>query len=168
MNNENCCILFFYFFISLVKHKLMRTKKKITLVPLLRHRLSVLLFWGVCVCVCACACMSVYPKIITWSQKLNHLYMPDIFIKNFFKNYFHTLCNPMDCSLPGSSVHRIFQARIPGWVAISFSGRSSWPRDWTEDSCIVGRCFTAWATRKVISILLNQIMKSILIVLSEI
>ena len=33
-----------------------------------------------------------------------------------------TLCNPMDCSLPGSSVHRIFQARILEWVAISFSG----------------------------------------------
>ena len=31
-----------------------------------------------------------------------------------------TLCNPMDCSLPGSSVHRVFQARILEWVAISF------------------------------------------------
>ena len=33
-----------------------------------------------------------------------------------------TLCNPMDCSPPGSSVHGIFQARILEWVAISFSG----------------------------------------------
>ena len=32
-----------------------------------------------------------------------------------------TLCDPMDCSLPGSSVHGIFQARILEWVAISFS-----------------------------------------------
>ena len=32
-----------------------------------------------------------------------------------------TLCDPMDCSLPGSSVHKIFQARILEWVAISFS-----------------------------------------------
>ena len=40
-----------------------------------------------------------------------------------------TLCNPMGCSLPGSSVHGIFQARILEWVAISFSRRSSWPRD---------------------------------------
>ena len=32
-----------------------------------------------------------------------------------------TLCNPMDCSLPGSSVHGILQARIPEWVAVSFS-----------------------------------------------
>ena len=36
-----------------------------------------------------------------------------------------TLCNPMDCSLPGSSVHRVFQARVLEWVAIAFSRRSS-------------------------------------------
>ena len=36
-----------------------------------------------------------------------------------------TLCNPMDCSLPGSSVHGILQARILEWVAISFSTGSS-------------------------------------------
>ena len=42
-----------------------------------------------------------------------------------------TLCDPMDCSLPGSSVHGIFQARVLDWVAISFSRGSSWPRDWT-------------------------------------
>ena len=39
-----------------------------------------------------------------------------------------TLCDPMDCSLPGSSVHGLFQARIPEWVAISFSRGSSQPR----------------------------------------
>ena len=60
-----------------------------------------------------------------------------------------TLCDPMDCSLPGSSVDGIFRARILEWVAISFSRRSSWPRDWTQVSCIVGRCFTIWATREV-------------------
>ena len=60
-----------------------------------------------------------------------------------------TLCDPMDCSLPGSSVHGIFQARILEWVAISFSRGSSWPRDWTQVSRIVGRCFTIWATREV-------------------
>ena len=42
-----------------------------------------------------------------------------------------TLCNPMDCSLPGSSVHGILQARILKWVALPFSRGSSWPRDWT-------------------------------------
>ena len=61
-----------------------------------------------------------------------------------------TLCNPMDCSPPGSSVHGIFQARILEWVAISFSRRSSWPRDWTQVSRIVGRHFTIWAIREVL------------------
>ena len=59
-----------------------------------------------------------------------------------------TLCNPMDCSLSGSSIHGIFQARIPEWVAISFSRGSSWPRDWIRVSLIAGRCFTLWATRE--------------------
>ena len=53
----------------------------------------------------------------------------------------------MDCSLPGSSVHGIFQARILEWVAISFSRVPSWPRDWTRVSCTAGRLFTVWATR---------------------
>ena len=52
-----------------------------------------------------------------------------------------TLCDPMDCSLPGASVHGIFQARILEWVAISFSRGSSQPRDQTQVSHIVGRLF---------------------------
>jgi len=56
-----------------------------------------------------------------------------------------TLCNPMDCSLPGSSVHRILQARILEWFAVPFSRASSWPRDWTQVSCIAGRFYTVWA-----------------------
>ena len=53
-----------------------------------------------------------------------------------------TLCDPMDCSLQGSSVHGIFQARVLEWVAVSFSRGSSWPRDWTLVSRIAGRHFT--------------------------
>ena len=53
-----------------------------------------------------------------------------------------TLCEPMDYSLPGSSVHGIFQARILQWVAISFSSGSSQPRDRTWVSRIVDRRFT--------------------------
>ena len=53
-----------------------------------------------------------------------------------------TLCNPMDRSLPGSSVHGILQARILEWVAISFSRGSSRPRDQTWASCIAGSFFT--------------------------
>ena len=52
-----------------------------------------------------------------------------------------TLCNPMDCSLPASSIHRIFQARVLKWVAISFSRGSSRSRDWTWVSCIAGRFY---------------------------
>ena len=59
-----------------------------------------------------------------------------------------TLCHPVDCSLPGSSIYGIFLARILEWVAISFSRGSSWPRDWTPVSCIGGRCFNLWATRE--------------------
>ena len=47
-----------------------------------------------------------------------------------------TLGDPMDCSLPDSSVHRILQARILEWVAMPFSRRSSWPRDKTWVSYI--------------------------------
>ena len=46
------------------------------------------------------------------------------------------LCNPVEYSPPGSSVHGIFQARILGWVAISYSRGSSQPRDWTLIFCI--------------------------------
>ena len=58
-----------------------------------------------------------------------------------------TLCDPMDCSLSGSSVHGIFQAIVLEWIAISFSRGTSWPMDWTQVSRIVDRCFTVWATR---------------------
>ena len=46
------------------------------------------------------------------------------------------LCKPLDCSPPCSCIHGIFQARILEWVAISFPRRSSWPKDWTQFSCI--------------------------------
>ena len=61
-----------------------------------------------------------------------------------------TLCDPMDCSLPGSSVHGIFQARVLEWVVIFFSRGSSWPRDRTLVSRIAGRHFTVWATREAL------------------
>ena len=66
-----------------------------------------------------------------------------------------TLCNPMDCTLPGSTIHGIFQARILAWIAISFSRVSFQPRDWTLVSGIscIGRqilyhCTTKEALRK--------------------
>ena len=57
-----------------------------------------------------------------------------------------TLCDPMDCSPPGSSVHGIFQARILEWVVLPSSRGPSRPRDQTcvsQVSCIAGGFFTA-------------------------
>ena len=61
-----------------------------------------------------------------------------------------TLFDPMDCSLPCSCIHGIFQARVLEWVAISFSRGSSRPRDYTRISRIVGRGFAVWATREIL------------------
>ena len=52
-----------------------------------------------------------------------------------------TLCDTMNCSLPGSSFHVIFQARVLKWVAISYSRGSSHPRDWTHISWIGRQIF---------------------------
>ena len=59
-----------------------------------------------------------------------------------------TLCDPVDCSPPGPSVHGILQARILEWVALSSSRGSSWPRNPTQVSHIAGRFFIIWATRE--------------------
>ena len=62
---------------------------------------------------------------------------------------------PMDCSLPGSSVHGIFQARILKWVAIPFSRESSQTRDWTHISyvsCIRGGFFIISATWEALTL----------------
>ena len=61
-----------------------------------------------------------------------------------------TLCDPVDCSPPGSSVHGILQPRILEWVAISFSRGYSRPRDRTQLSCMAGRCFYLWATTEAV------------------
>ena len=61
-----------------------------------------------------------------------------------------TLCDPVDHSLSGSSIHGILQARILEWVAISFSRGSSWPRDRAQVFHIGGRCFNLWATREAL------------------
>ena len=75
-----------------------------------------------------------------------------------------TLCNPVDCSPPGSSVHEISQARIVEWVAISFPRGSSQPRDQTLVSCTAGRylgenkyCWINWVMK---SIVLTQVTLS--------
>ena len=67
------------------------------------------------------------------------------------------LCDPMDYSLPSSSVHGILQARILEWVAIPFFRGSSWPRDRTQVSCIAGWFFTIWATREAHILLCSNV-----------
>ena len=57
----------------------------------------------------------------------------------------------MACGHPGSSVHGILQARIPEWVAISFSRGSFQPRDWTQVFWIAGRFFDIWAAREALA-----------------
>ena len=57
-------------------------------------------------------------------------------------------CNPMDCSLPGCSVHGILQAKILERITFPVSRGSSQPRDQTQVSCIAGKFFTIWATRE--------------------
>ena len=70
-----------------------------------------------------------------------------------------SLCDPMDCSLTGSSFHGILQARILEWVAISSSRGSSWPRDWTpvsSISCIAGGFSTSEAPGKALEYIAPQ------------
>ena len=61
-----------------------------------------------------------------------------------------TLCDRMDCTIPGSSVHVIFQAMVLEWVATSISRGSSQPGDRILVSHIAGRHFTVWATREAL------------------
>ena len=61
-----------------------------------------------------------------------------------------TLCDPRDCSLPGSSVHGVFQARTLEWVAVLFSREFSQPGDPTQVSHMADRFFTIRATREAL------------------
>ena len=71
-----------------------------------------------------------------------------------------TLCDPLDCSPLGSSVHGILQARIVEWVAIPFLRGSSWPKDWIHISHKADRFFTVWATMKpIVKVYHNLILK---------
>ena len=81
------------------------------------------------------------------TERLNRLIWLKI-IHRFSSSVVSDSCNPMDCSLPSSSLHGILQARILEWVAVSSSRGSSQPRDQTWVFCIAGRLFTNWATRE--------------------
>ena len=66
-----------------------------------------------------------------------------------------TLCDPMDCRPPDSSVHGILQAKTLDWIAMRSSRESSQARDWTQVSDIAGRFFTNWAIREALYIIIQ-------------
>ena len=131
-------------------------------------------FWPVvlhdlhcCACVCNHAFLSLCPLTsglcapcslpasgVLWSRSLCCKSIWDTFITlcacmlSCFSQSCPTLCDPMDYSLPGSSIHGILQARLLEWVAISFSRGSSRPRNGACVSCIAGSLFICWAIRK--------------------
>ena len=83
------------------------------------------------------------------SEKPFPLYKTYLFVHAKLLQSCTTLCDPMDWSLPNSSVHGIIQTRVLEWVTMVSSRGPSWPQDWTcvsWVSCIVGRFFTHWAT----------------------
>ena len=88
-------------------------------------RISCFIYKLVCVCVCVCVCARV--RVCMCAQWLQSC---------------PTLCDPMDCSPPGSSVHGILQARILDWVAMPSSRGSSPPRNRTCISCL--SCIGKW------------------------
>ena len=71
-------------------------------------------------------------------------------------------CDPMGYSLPGSSVHGIFQARTLEWLAVSFSRGSSRPRDRNQVSCIAGRFFTSEPPGK--TLLMSKVLMILLLI----
>ena len=85
---------------------------------------------------------------LDWATSLSLLQCMKVKSESQVAQLCPTLCNPMDCSTPGSSIHGILYAKMLDWVAIPFSSRSSWLRDWTHVSSIAGRFFTIRATRE--------------------
>ena len=88
--------------------------------------------WAVCLCVCMCVCVCARARTRACAHMHTYLVARSC----------TTVCDPMDCSPSGSSVHGIFHARILEWVAIASSRGSPWPRGWTQNiSCI--SCITS-------------------------
>ena len=91
---------------------------------------------------------SAIPLLGLYPQKMKILIWEGMWVPCLVAQSYLTLCNPMDCSPPGSSVHGILHARKLELVAISSFRGSSQPRDWSQVSHIAGRFFTIWATRE--------------------
>ena len=111
---------------------------------------------------CFLTCIQVSQKVgkMVWFPSLEEIFLSVLFFSSCFTLYLFifivvkyavlclvtqscpTLCYPMDCSLPSSSVHGILQARILEWVAFPFSRGSFQPRDQTQVSHIADEFFT--------------------------
>ena len=120
----------------------------------------------VCVCVCVCVCWGRGNRGVgsndclifcSYCEPFNHVISHHLCnIPVLVAQLCPVLCDPVDCSQPGSSVLGILQARILEWVAMPSSRRSSWPRDQTQVSHIAGRFLTIWATREAQNIPLRS------------
>ena len=87
-----------------------------------------------------------------WQDKQIY-FLFSIFLFFLVAQLCRTLCDPVDCSPPGSSIHEILQARILEWVAMPSSRISSRPRNQTQVSCyrcFAGLFFTCWAIRETL------------------
>ena len=94
---------------------------------------------------------SLNPNILIQTLGSHLFPPPKIRNLNFNTDIYRSVCSIMSNSLqlhglPGSSVYGIFQARILEWVATSYSRGSSWPRDWTQVSCV--SCIARWILYK--------------------
>ena len=97
----------------------------------------------------------IFKKFFKWKHKWNESVIV-MKMKVLVAQSCLMLCDAIDCSPPGSSVHEILQAGILGCVAIPFSRGSSWPRDQTWVFCIASRFFfTIWTTREVLIVLVG-------------
>ena len=133
-----------------------------TYISVYTHICKLMLVWIYIIQLMKRIYMDMYINTYTYMYSIKHIYVFDVEIWYFDMFYtsnssssavlvaqsYLTLCDPMDCIPPGSSVYGTLQARILEWVAIPFSMGASKPRDWTWISCIEERFFTIWVTGK--------------------
>ena len=95
---------------------------------------------------------------LVWYPQWFHAYVCVLVTQSY-----PTLCDPIDCSLPGSSVRGILQAITVEWVAISFSRGSSETWYQTQVCHIAGRSFTVWATMEAFMLIVSQFQEELLL-----
>ena len=93
------------------------------------------------------SCLRLWNTKNEWFLHIYFLYL-NYLLGGLVTKSCSTLCHPLNCSPPGSSVHRIYQARIQEWVAISDSRGSFQSRDLNRVSWTAGRFFTNWAVKE--------------------